>query len=306
MTTDWIIAIAAIAVALAAVVVLWVARRRRPSDAGETVDHWDARSTRVLGTGERRAYRLLRQAFPAQHVLAKLPLVRFVRMPRRENQASWLRDVGRLTADFVVCDGDFEVLAVVSLNPGDTAPRSARSNKRRDRARRVLQAAGVPLHIWNIDALPGIAEARESIATAHGADIERDEWLAPTTRPEPRDSRPPRGAHAMHAAASTHWEPMPIPPSVRARFSATESSRGMPTLTSAIDDEDGFDPRHDERYDGRHGGRDVGGDTLQPDEVIEMREPPTSTWVDDLDDAAPRQRRRASDRLPPGDPRRSR
>lgn len=120
----------------------------------------------VLGSVERKAYRLLREAFPRAEVLAHVPLLRFIRMPPREQRARWLQGVGALDADLLLCDGRFRVLAVVDVR---TRRDTVSSNQRNERMARVLQAAGVPVHVWHEESMPSVADIRKSMAPALAA-----------------------------------------------------------------------------------------------------------------------------------------
>jgi hypothetical protein len=158
--------------AIAAAVALLVAfawrlrssRRRRaePADALDTVQAWPPRATRVLDGAERQAWDLLRHALPAQMILAQVPLQRFLKVPTRNSYAEWLRRVGQINADFVVCDAQSQVVAVVEIQAEDEAAGS-RAQRRRERMMRVLDAAQVPVFVWRAGALPSAGAIREAI-----------------------------------------------------------------------------------------------------------------------------------------------
>lgn len=128
----------------------------------DTLAAWPPSATRVLTHGEREAYDLLRLALPAHMVLAQVPLHRFVKVPTRNSYSEWLRRVGRLHADLVVCDRHSQVVAVVEILSDDDAPAS-RVQRRRDRMIRVLKATEIPVHVWRASALPPVDAAREAI-----------------------------------------------------------------------------------------------------------------------------------------------
>jgi len=140
-------------------------RRREAVDSLDTIAAWPPRATSVLNTVERQAWDLLRHALPAQMILAQVPLQRFVKVPTRNSYAEWLRRVGQVNADFVVCDAHSQVIAVVEVVGEDEAPDS-RPQRRRARMLRVLEAANVPVHVWRAGALPSAAATREAILPA--------------------------------------------------------------------------------------------------------------------------------------------
>ena len=56
----------------------------------------------VLGTSERKAYRLLRESFPRAEVLAHVQLLRFIRLPPNQVREDWLQGAGVLDADLLL------------------------------------------------------------------------------------------------------------------------------------------------------------------------------------------------------------
>ncbi len=115
----------------------------------------------VLGTIERKAYRLLRESFPRAEVLAHVQLLRFIRLPPRDQREGWMHGTGMLDVDLLLCDGRFRVLAAVDVRTRRDTPAG---KKRSERMARVLQAAGITVHIWHEESLPNVAEVRRTIA----------------------------------------------------------------------------------------------------------------------------------------------
>lgn len=136
-----------------------------PAAPLDTVQAWPPRATRVLNAPEKQAYDLLRHALPAQMVLAQVPLQRFIKVPTRSSYAEWLRRVGQLSADFVVCDPHSQVLAVVEIEAEHETPGS-RTQRRRERMLRVLKSADVAVHVWRAGAFPTVGQTREAILPA--------------------------------------------------------------------------------------------------------------------------------------------
>ena len=109
-----------VAIVLALAVLAWSMRKRGkrrdaayPSDDLDTLAAWPPRATRVLNTAERQAFDLLSNALPGHMILAQVPLQRFIKVPTRNSYAEWLRRVGHLSADFVICDRRSQVIAIV-------------------------------------------------------------------------------------------------------------------------------------------------------------------------------------------------
>jgi hypothetical protein len=191
--------------------VWWVLRSRtvhRPDAHGadnlDTITAWPPQATRVLTTPERQTYDLLRSALPAHMILAQVPLQRFIKVPTRNSYAEWLRRVGHLSADFVVCDRHSQVIAVVEVRASDEQL-SDRAQRRQLRLERVLKAAQIPVHVWDANALPAAAAAREAIAPAA---VEED--VSPAVTPSPLRSLPGMPAATKPGALAGEARPAPV------------------------------------------------------------------------------------------------
>jgi hypothetical protein len=129
---------------------------------------WPPRATRMLSQPERRVMALLRDALPDYMILAQVPLARFLKVPERYSYADWMRRVGHVSVDFLVCDLSSNVIAAVELR-GQEGDESDKARRRHVRMDRVLAAAGIKVHVWRDNALPQITAAREQIlGTAAG------------------------------------------------------------------------------------------------------------------------------------------
>jgi hypothetical protein len=155
------------------------ARRTVSSESLDTVQSWPPRSARVLSTHERQAYELLRRSLPGFLVLAQVPLARFLRVPTRHSYGDWLRRVGSLSADLLLCDSGSRVLAVIDIRP---AEETSRARRRHERLSRVLTAAGIKVHVWREGDFPSLSQVRNRFASelaTTGPDV-----------PKPSPSRP--------------------------------------------------------------------------------------------------------------------
>jgi hypothetical protein len=131
----------------------------------DTVAGWEPTAARLLSVPEREAYHTLRSALPEHMVLAQVPLARFLKVPTRNSYSEWMRRVGSLCADLVICDATAQVVAVVEVRQPFGSDKE-RNLKRHARMDRVLDAAKIPVHVWLDNALPGPAVARETILGA--------------------------------------------------------------------------------------------------------------------------------------------
>ncbi|MBX3619376.1 MAG: DUF2726 domain-containing protein [Rhizobacter sp.] len=195
--------------------------KARSMEGLDTLMSWHPQATRVMTTPERKAYAALRAGLPEHIILAQVPLARFLKVPTRHSYSEWLRRVGVLCGDLVVCDSVSQVVAVVEVRAPESQEND-RAKQRHARMDRVLKAAEIPLHVWREDALPNAIGARNAIL---GMPVETPAAAAPATRPTA--PRPVPGTAAREPAA-------------------------------VLGDDDG----------------------------MAQRDPPSSTWFDDLDSAS--------------------
>jgi hypothetical protein len=203
--------------------------RSQRVEALDTVTGWPPEATRVLTLQERKAYTMLVHALPDHMVLAQVPIARFVRVPTRNSYHEWMRRVGQLCADLVVCDAGSQVIAVVELRrpPGKDADRT---RKRHDRMDRVLRKAGVRVLVWNEEALPHPDAVREQVLPTPAPMSVREGGAKIGTRPAPATAAlayptPAATATAAQAAAAAA-RPMATLDDVLAELDQAETDRG--------------------------------------------------------------------------------
>ncbi len=178
----------------------------RPEDALDTVAAWPPETARVLTTPEQRAYQLLVRNLPSGYaVLAQVPLSRFLRVPTRHSYREWMRRVGRLNADLLVCDSTFQVLAVVNVRP-EPGKDSERGAERHARMDRVLRKAGIRVLNWHEGTLPR-PEVVSDLVLGRSAAAQISETAASAAAAE-STQRQPSEAEAS-APESAVAEPLP-------------------------------------------------------------------------------------------------
>jgi len=126
--------------------------------AGQGADHWPVFPKKVLTPVEQQLYQRLIRAFPDHVVLAQVSFSQLVGVKKGENFTGIWNRYNRLTADFVVCNRDFSIAAVLELDD-----RSHDNPSRMDADRRkaaICYAAGIALHRLNVNPLPNESELR--------------------------------------------------------------------------------------------------------------------------------------------------
>ena len=165
-------------VGAAALIWAWRYLTSRPADAGrpgrpraldavDTVIGWPPEATRVLTLRHQRALEVLRRAVPEHMILAQVPLSHFIKVPTRHSYVEWLRRVGHVCVDLMVCDAASNVVAIIEVRQADKVD-SERARKRQQRIERVLRAAGIPLHVWNEAFLPDPIAVRKALLQDSG------------------------------------------------------------------------------------------------------------------------------------------
>jgi hypothetical protein len=225
------------------------ARPEMPAERLDTLAGWPPEPTRILRSSERLAFSTLKLALPGYLILAQVPLARFLTVPKRNSYAEWMRRLGNQCVDFVVCDVTSQVVAVVEVRP----PMDHLDDKvrvRLDRVARALKAARIPLHVWNEEKLPTIEAAREKILPS-----------APAV-PVSMAKRPTVAAQAATVIGAAEFTEAAF-----AEATMDESSVG----DAVVEGGPAVDPFADTDRDWTQG------------EVIEVREPSTTSWFDELD-----------------------
>lgn len=228
------IALVGVGVLLAVLLVLWLRRggqgkgeevggRPQRSEALDTVAGWLPEPTRLLTEAERKALAILAQALPKHTILAQVPLARFIRVPTRNSYTEWMRRVGQVCADLLVCDAASQVVAVVELRraPGQD---SERTRKRHARMDRVLQSAGIRVVVWNEQDLPHVNMVREQVLPI----------ARPTARPPAAAMAPVAAAPAAPALAGIDFVDTDPDPDEVIELHEPRASTWFDTLDSAV------------------------------------------------------------------------
>ena len=234
------------------------ARPEMPAERLDTLAGWPPEPTRILRSSERLAFSTLKLALPGYLILAQVPLARFLSVPKRNSYAEWMRRLGNQCVDFVVCDVTSQVVAVVEVRP----PMDHLDDKvrvRLDRVARALKAARIPLHIWNEEKLPTIEAAREKLMPAAPA-------VPPGMAKKP----------ALVATGATVMGAAEFSEAAFGHAAMNEAHMSDAAIEARLGDavvEGGpaVDPFADTDRDWSQG------------EVIEVKEPSTTSWFDELD-----------------------
>jgi hypothetical protein len=139
-------------VLVAIVVAVAAALMRRSKATPIGAEPWPLFSKKALSNVEQMLYQRLIRAYPNQVVLAQVALPAFLGVKKGENYRAWYNRFNRLYADFVICERDFRVVAVIELD--DRSHDHLRRQDADSRKAAALGSAGIPLHRVNVNPLP--------------------------------------------------------------------------------------------------------------------------------------------------------
>lgn len=113
---------------------------------------WPFSLRRPLSEPEQVLYYRLCHALPDHLVLAQVGLSRFLAVKKGHDPRAWHNRINRMSVDFLVCNKDASVVAAIELDDASHArPDRVSADEKKERA---LEAAGVRLLRWSVDAMP--------------------------------------------------------------------------------------------------------------------------------------------------------
>ena len=125
---------------------------------GGRTERWPVFPKKVLTPVEQQLYQRLIRAYPDRVVLAQVSFSQIIGVKKGHDfRAIWNR-YNRLTADFVLCNKDFSIAAVIELDDRSHDHPSRQDADRRKAA--ICDAAGIPLHRLNVNPFPNETELR--------------------------------------------------------------------------------------------------------------------------------------------------
>ena len=145
-------------IVVAVVVVLAFLKAKAQGGVGDEV--WPFYAKKPLSQPEQVLYFRLIQALPEHIILAQVQLSRLLGVKKGNNYQAWSNRINRMSADFVVCNKDSSIVAVIELDDA-THQREDRqaADAKRDKA---LGSADVRIVRWQAKTLPDIATIHAS------------------------------------------------------------------------------------------------------------------------------------------------
>ncbi len=136
-------------VVIAAVVLAFLKAKSRGDSGNEA---WPFYAKKPLSQPEQILYFRLIEALPDHIILAQVQLSRLLGVKKGNNHQSWLNRINRMSADFVVCNKDSSIVAVIELDDAShQKPERQTADAKKDKA---LAAAGIRMIRWQVKAIP--------------------------------------------------------------------------------------------------------------------------------------------------------
>jgi very-short-patch-repair endonuclease len=143
------------------VVVAVLAVLKAKSQGGGTEGVWPFYAKKPLSQPEQVLYFRLVQALPEHIVLAQVQLSRLLGVKKGNNYQAWINRINRMSVDFVVCNKDSSIVAVIEL---DDATHQKEDRQTADAKKdKALTSAGIRIIRWQAKAIPDIAAIQSTI-----------------------------------------------------------------------------------------------------------------------------------------------
>lgn len=138
---------------------------------------WPVFRTPVLSETERLFYERLVAALPEYCVFPQVQISQFIEVPQVRGRQAIRNRYSQLSADFVICDQDFDVKAVVELD--DSSHGSSLQQARDANKNAVVAAAGILMVRCHVTAVPPVARIREQLLKALSTPVAGDQQAGP-------------------------------------------------------------------------------------------------------------------------------
>lgn len=122
---------------------------------------WPFYAKKPLTQPEQVLYFRLIEALPDHMVLAQVQLSRFLGVKKGHNYQTWSNRINRMSADFVVCQKDASIAAVIELDDSThQKPNRQSADNKKDKA---LEAAEIKVIRWQVSSMPTITEIQAAL-----------------------------------------------------------------------------------------------------------------------------------------------
>ncbi len=141
-------------------VVVFLAFLKAKGRGGIGDQAWPFYAKKPLSQPEQVLYFRLVQALPEHIILAQVQLSRLLGVKKGNNYQAWFNRINRMSADFVVCNKDSSIVAVIEL---DDATHQKEDRQAADAKKdKALASANVRVIRWQARAIPDVANIQST------------------------------------------------------------------------------------------------------------------------------------------------
>ena len=141
-------------------VVVFLAFLKAKGQGGISDQAWPFYAKKPLSQPEQVLYFRLVQALPEHIILAQVQLSRLLGVKKGNNYQAWFNRINRMSADFVVCNKDSSIVAVIEL---DDATHQKEDRQAADAKKdKALASANVRVIRWQAKAIPDVANIKST------------------------------------------------------------------------------------------------------------------------------------------------
>lgn len=142
-------------------VVVFLAFLKAKGQGGIGDQAWPFYAKKPLSQPEQVLYFRLVQALPEHIILAQVQLSRLLGVKKGNNYQAWFNRINRMSADFVVCNKDSSIVAVIEL---DDATHQKEDRQAADAKKdKALASANVRVIRWQAKAIPDVANIQSTL-----------------------------------------------------------------------------------------------------------------------------------------------
>jgi len=136
-------------------VLVFLAFLKAKGQGGLGDEAWPFYAKKPLSQPEQVLYFRLVQALPEHIILAQVQLSRLLGVKKGNNYQAWFNRINRMSADFVVCNKDSSIVAVIELDDATHQKEDRQAaDEKKDKA---LASANVRVIRWQARAIPDVA-----------------------------------------------------------------------------------------------------------------------------------------------------
>jgi len=151
-------------IVVAAIVILAILKTKVQGGSGD--EAWPFYAKKPLSQPEQTLYFRLVKALPEHIILAQVQLSRLLGVKKGNDFQAWSNRINRMSADFVVCNKDSSIVAVIEL---DDATHQRKDRQTADAKKdKALSSADIRIVRLQAKALPDIVAIQSMFIHSHG------------------------------------------------------------------------------------------------------------------------------------------